>query len=101
MSWIKKLLGPDSEVSTKRVVMVVLVMVQIVALFLLMYFKIEIANKDLVNGIIQNFFWLTLVFGGFISAEPLLQKWNIGGPKTVVTQDVDKQTVNVDKKESE
>lgn len=93
MSWIKKLFGPDTEVSTKRTVMVILVVVQIVALFLLMYFKIEVANKDLVKGIIENFFWLTLVFGGFITAEPLLQKWNIGGPKNVISQDIEKQTV--------
>lgn len=93
MTWLNKLFGPDTEVSTKRVVMIVLVAVQIAALFLLMYFKIEIANKDLVKSVLENFFWLTLIFGGYVSAEPLLQKWKIGGPTTVVTQDVDKQTV--------
>jgi hypothetical protein len=93
MTWLKKLFGPDTEVSTKRVVMIVLVLVQIIAVFLLMYFKIEVANKGLVSDILQNFFWLTLIFGGYVSAEPLLQKWNIGGPKTVVSQDVEKQTV--------
>lgn len=93
MNWFQKLFGPDTEVSTKRVVMIVLVAVLVVSLFLLMYFKIEVANKDLVKGIIDDIFWLILVFGGYISAEPLLQKWNIGGPKTVVSQDVEKQTV--------
>jgi hypothetical protein len=92
-TWLTKLFGPDTEVSTKRVVMVTLVVVQVVCLFLLMYFKIEIANKGLVEGILENLFWLTLVFGGFISAEPLLQKWNLGGPKNVVNQDVQEQTV--------
>lgn len=93
-SWIKKLFGPDTEVSTKRFVMVILVMVYIISHFLTMYFKIEIANKTLVTNSQDGMFWLILAFGGFITGEALIAKWKGGGgPTNVINQDVQEQTV--------
>ena len=96
MNWLKKILSSEYEASSKRFIAIILVAVKIIALFLLMYFKIEIANREIVSGILDNIFWLILVFGGFIAAEPVLNKWKPGGPKNVVTQDVQNQTVNND-----
>lgn len=93
MSFIKNILSADNESSSKRLVCIVLVIVKVVALFLLMYIKIELANKDLVRAIIDNVFWLILIFGGFIAAEPVLSKWKPGGVKNVVQQDIEQQTV--------
>jgi hypothetical protein len=75
MTWLQKLFGSDTEVSTKRFVMVVLVIVYIVSHFLTMYFKIEIANKQLVTNSQEGMFWLIMIFGGFVTAEPLIAKW--------------------------
>lgn len=74
-----------------------LVAVLIIALFLLMYFKIEVANKALVQSILDNIFWLILIFGGFITAELLIAKWKGGTPTNIVNQDVQQQTVLNDK----
>lgn len=93
MTWFKKLISSEFEASSKRFIAIVLVLVKIVALFLLMYFKIEIANRGLVEGILENMFWLILIFGGFIAAEPVLNKMKLGGPANVITQDVQQQTV--------
>lgn len=97
-TWLKKLFGPDSEVSTKRFVMVVLVIVYIISHFLTMYFKIEIANKQLVTNSQQGMFWLIGMFGGFITGEALINKWKGGSPSTVVQQDVNTQNVVADSK---
>lgn len=97
-TWLKKLFGPDTEVSTKRFVMVVLLVVYIVSHFLTMYFKIEIANKQLVTASQEGMFWLILVFGGFVTAEQFIQKWKGGVPNQVVNQDVEQQTMVVAKK---
>ena len=93
MNWLKKLFSSDTEASTKRFVCVVLVTVLIIALFLLMYFKIEIANAALVQSILNDIFWLILIFGGFITSELLIAKWKGGTPTNVVNQDVKEQTV--------
>jgi thiol:disulfide interchange protein len=100
-SWLKKLFGPDTEVSTKRFVMVVLVTVLVIALFLLMYFKIEVANKVLVENILHDVFWLILIFGGFITSEQFINKWKGGSADTIVNQDVQQQIVTTDKKISD
>lgn len=100
-SWIKKLFGPDTEVSTKRFVMVILVMVYIISHFLTMYFKIEIANKTLVTNSQDGMFWLILVFGGYITGEALIAKWKGGGgPTNLVQQDVENQTIVADPKKT-
>jgi hypothetical protein len=93
MSWLKKLFSSDTEASTKRFVMVVLVVVMIIAMFLLMYFKIEVANKDLVRAILENIFWLILIFGGFVTAEQFISKWKPSTGTSVVNQNVEEQTV--------
>jgi hypothetical protein len=98
MTWLQKLFGSDTEVSTKRFVMVVLVIVYIVSHFLTMYFKIEIANKQLVTNSQEGMFWLIMIFGGFVTAEPLIAKWKGGTATNVVNQDVQQQTVVVDPK---
>lgn len=98
-SWLKKLFGPDTEVSTKRFVMVVLLVVYIVSHFLTMYFKIEIANKTLVTNSQEGMFWLILVFGGFVTAEQFIQKWKGGVATNVVNQDVQNQTIVSDTNE--
>lgn len=100
-TYLKKLFSNDAEASSKRFVCIVLVIVQIVALFLTMYIKTEISNRQIVLELLQNMFWLCLIFGGFIAAEPVLQRLKLGGPKNVVYQDVDKQTVNTDQKKTE
>lgn len=91
--WFKKLFSSDNEASTKRFICVVLVAVLVIALFLLMYFRIEIANKSLVESILHDIFWLILIFGGFITSELLIAKWKGGTPKNIVQQDVQEQTV--------
>lgn len=96
--WLKKLFSSDTEASTKRFVCVVLVAVLVIALFLLMYFKIQVANQELVKGVLNDIFWLILIFGGFITSELLIAKWKGGTPTNVVQQDVEKQTVIVDDK---
>jgi|SRR3954468_6605234 hypothetical protein len=95
MSWFKKLFSSDTEASTKRFVCIVLVMVLVVALFLLMYFKIEVANKALVESILHDIFWLILIFGGFITSEQFINKWKGGTPSNVIQQDVQNQNVTV------
>lgn len=101
MTWFKKLFSSDTEASTKRFICVLLVAVLVIALFLLMYFKIEIANATLVQSILDDIFWLILIFGGFITSELLIAKWKGGTPTNVVQQDVEKQTIitNDDKTE--
>jgi hypothetical protein len=93
MTWLKRILSSENELSSKRFIAFTLVLVKIISLFLLMYFKIEIANRELVSGILDNMFWLILIFGGFIAAEPMLKHVKLGGPKNIVTQDVTNQTV--------
>lgn len=99
--FLKHLFSTENEASSKRFICILLVIVQIVVLFLLMYIKIELANKELVGDVLENMFWLTLIFGGFIAAEPALAKWKLGGPKNIVQQDVKEQTVITEKKENE
>jgi hypothetical protein len=107
----------DFEASSKRLIAIVLVAVDIVITFLLMYIKIEIANKDLVGKQLDNMFWLIMVFGAFIAGEGVLsffkgkvqvqaaadvEKAKTGTPQNVVNQNVDEQNVTVvDKKEGE
>jgi hypothetical protein len=93
IQFFKKLFSSDTEASTKRFICVLLVAVLVIALFLLMYFKIEIANAALVQSILNDIFWLILIFGGFITSELLIAKWKGGTPTTLVNQDVNKQTV--------
>lgn len=103
MSWFKKLFSSDAEASVKRFVCVILVIVLVAALFLLMYFKIEVANKDLVKGILGDIFWLILIFGGFITSEQWINKWKGGTATNVINQDVQQQNVispDTDKKTS-
>ena len=99
MSWLRKLFSGDNEASTKRFVCVLLVVVLVVAMFLLMYIKIQIANEKLVDKCLDNLFWLILFFGGFITIEQFIKKWQPAGPKNIVQQDVKEQTViNTDQK---
>lgn len=91
--WLDKLLSSDGEQSTKRVVFIALTLVHIISLFLLMYFKIEIANKSLVEQCLDWNSWLIIATGGLVGLEPVLSKWRPGGPKNIVQQDVKEQTV--------
>lgn len=100
MNFFRKLFTSDAEASSKRFVCVILVCVHIIALFLLMYFRIEILNRDLVGNALHDNFWLILIFGGFIAAEPVLTKLRMGGPKNIVNQDVKEQTVITGKDET-
>jgi hypothetical protein len=93
MNWFTKVLSSEFEASSKRLAFLMLIVVQIISHFLIMYIKIQIANKELVEQALDNMFWLALVFGGYIAAEPLLKRAQIGGAKTVVNQDVQEQTV--------
>jgi hypothetical protein len=95
-SWLKKLLSEDYADDVKRAVFLALALVHIVSLFLLMYIKIEIANKDLVHDCLDWNGWLVVATGGLVMAGPAFAKWIPGGPKNVVSQDVDKQTIQVD-----
>lgn len=95
-SYFKKFFGAYTEASSKRLVCLVLVAVQIIALFLLMYLKMEVANRDLVSGLLESNKWLIMAFGGLIALEPALQKMKIGGPANVVNQDVQEQNIKAD-----
>ena len=108
MSWLNKLLSAENEASTKRFVALVLVVVYVISHFLLMYIKIEIANKDLVSQSMDGVKFMILIFGGFIVAEQLIAgyvgKWKaqgeaevkraeMGAPHTSVQQNVKEQTI--------
>jgi hypothetical protein len=93
MNWFTKVLSSEFEASSKRLAFLMLIVVQIISHFLIMYIKIQIANRELVEQTLDNMFWLSLVFGGYIAAEPLLKRAQIGGAKTVVNQEVQEQTI--------
>lgn len=95
-SWIKKLLSDDYADDVKRAAFLALTAVHIVSLFLLMYFKIEIANKDLVKSVIDWNGWLIIATGGLVAAAPAISKWIPGGPKNIVSQSVEEQTIKVE-----
>jgi TRAP-type mannitol/chloroaromatic compound transport system permease small subunit len=57
------------EASSKRLAFLILVAVFIIQHFLLMYIKIEIANKELVKESQWYLFLLICLLGGFITAE--------------------------------
>jgi hypothetical protein len=86
-------LSEGNAASSKRLICCALVVVYIVQHFLIMYVKVEIPNKDLVAASQDGIKWLILAFGGFIALPGILEKMNLGGPKNVVQQDVEKQTV--------
>lgn len=90
-------LSENNAASSKRLICFGLAVVYAIAFFLMMYLKVEIANKELVAKGQDGLFWLILVFGGYVALPGILDKMNLGGPKTVVSQDVAKQTVNVEK----
>lgn len=72
-SWFARFFSTEFSESSKRLILIVLVFVYIVQYFLLMYIKVEIANKDLVKQNQWYLFWLILVFGGFVAADLIKQ----------------------------
>lgn len=95
--WFDKLFsGDELSVNAKIFAFLILVFVHIVSLFLLMYFKIEIANKSLVSSVLDWNAWLIIATGGLAGLTPALEKWKPGGIKNVVNQDVENQTVVTD-----
>lgn len=99
MTWFKKLIDVTASESPKSLVFLVLTLVHIVALFLIMYIPVEIANKALLADILDWNSWLIIATGGLVGLEPVLSKWRPGGPKNIVNQDVEKQTVVTEKEE--
>lgn len=95
-NWFIKLFSADLEASSKRFAFVILVIVYIVQHFLLMYLPIEIKNAGLVEKSQDGIYWLIVVLGGLIGAEPVLNKFRFGGPKVVNVENVDKQNIKTD-----
>lgn len=104
INWFKNFFSAEAAESSKRFGFIVLIIVYVVQHFLLMYLPIEIKNASLVASSQDGIYWLILILGGYISAEPVLNKLKIGGAKTVNVDKVQDQnikadTVNVEKKE--
>ena len=104
LDWFKKFFSAETAESSKRLAFIVLVIVSIVQHFLLMYLPIEIKNASLVASSQDGIYWLILILGGYISAEPVLEKLKIGGVKSVNVENVKDQnitgeTVTIQKKD--
>jgi hypothetical protein len=68
-SWFSRFFSAEFAESSKRMTLLVLVAVFVIQFFLIMYIKVEIANKDLVKNNIYYLVVLIGVFGGFVSME--------------------------------
>jgi hypothetical protein len=73
---LKDFLSEGNAASSKRLIAFGLAVAYLVQHFLLMYIKIEIANKDLVASSQEGIKWLCLCFGGFIALPEIVSKWN-------------------------
>lgn len=96
VNWFKNFFSAEAAESSKRFGFIILVVVYIVQHFLLMYIPIEIKNAGLVEKSQDGMYWLILILGGYISAEPVLNKIKIGGVKNVNVESVDKQSIKTD-----
>lgn len=104
VDWFKRFFSAETVESSKRLGFIVLLFSYDVQHFLLMYLPIEIKNASLVQKSQDGMFYLILILGGYITAEPLLEKIRIGGPKNVNVENVESQniktnSVNNEKKE--
>jgi LytS/YehU family sensor histidine kinase len=105
-----KFFSSDFEASSKRLAFLVLVAVFIIITFLLMYIKVEIANKDLLKEQLWYLFLLICIIGTYISAEWLqgffnkradaqMQAAKSGTPQTKVevktAGDIQAENVNI------
>lgn len=114
-SWFSKFFSADFGESSKRLILIALVSVFVVSHFLLMYIKVEIANRQLVEESQWYLFLLIVIFGGYVSAEMITNlfrrkaelqagvdtvKARTGTPDTTVQVDnvenVDAKNVNLD-----
>jgi NADH:ubiquinone oxidoreductase subunit 6 (subunit J) len=68
-SWFARFFNSEFSESSKRLILITLVFVFIIQVFLLMYIKVEIANKDLVKSGQYYLVLLIAIFGGFVSME--------------------------------
>jgi hypothetical protein len=108
--FITKLLGPD-DVSSKRLILLLMVVTYLISHFLLMYIKIQIANKDLVSQSMDGLKWMIIGFGGLVIGEPLVKgaralwtargeaavkRAETGTPENTVQQNVTNQNVSAD-----
>jgi hypothetical protein len=72
---LQDFLSEGNAASSKRLIAFGLAIAYLVQHFLLMYIKIEIANKDLVQTSQEGIKWLCLCFGGFIALPEIMAKW--------------------------
>lgn len=71
MKWLTDFLSGDTDKSSKRLVFLIASAVFFIQHFLLMYFKIEIKNVDLVKSSQEYLFWIILTTAGLIAGEKM------------------------------
>jgi hypothetical protein len=109
MNFLEKIFSSQSDMSSKRLIAVILVVVLVVSYFLMMYIKVEIANQALVDKGMTYIFMASLFYGGFITfeqfmkmksivattqADASIQRAQAGVPDVQVTQKVETQNVD-------
>jgi Mn2+/Fe2+ NRAMP family transporter len=87
-NWFSRFFSAEMQESSKRLAFIVLVVVFVVQFFLLMYIKIEIANKDLVKENQWYLFLLILILGGYIVSEMIFSLFN---RRSEIKGEVDKE----------